>query len=628
MRYCLLCLTLLIPSVELLVTPASAVAAGLDSGQRRELSQIRKDLGRVSSLIRRKKIDEATALVTEAEEKVKAIQQAAGVDEKDRSVAAVLRLLTTRKALLARATGNDPDAVSFEKDVAPILAKNCHGNRASGGLNLETFAGMERGGRSGPLLRVGNANGSLLIQRLVVAGNARMPRNAQPLPAGDIQKIAAWINAGAKFTGSKDVALGRLEAGSPDMPKKPAVQVTVARPTGDETVSFTKDVAPWMVNLCLRCHNDRQARSGLSLQTFEKLLAGGDSGRVVIPGNLDASRMWDLVGKQDPIKMPPGQALITRTNWNALQTWIKEGAKFDGNDPKADLASLVPTEDDLKMAAFEKLTPEEFAQLRRDRTEAQWKRVLSRETPRSVESAEFFVYGNVSADRLQEVDRWAQEHAKQLRTMFGEKSPRLWKGKLTIFVMKDRFGYEEFNQVINRRRAPRELVGHAEVSATYEDAYVVLQDTGDTSSAEMPSLKTSLAEHVTGAFLMRNGAELPDWIVRGTGLALAGAAVPGDEYLAAVGTGAGEIAARRADRPADIFSDGQFSPSETAKVGYALVRYLLQGGGPGKFGRLIRSLQSGTSLDGALKSVYTADRNAVARGFFATLGSGGKGRGN
>ena len=32
-------------------------------------------------------------------------------------------------------------------------------------------------------------------------------------------------------------------------------------------------------------------------------MQGGESGVVVIGGDLDSSRIWDLVGKQDPIKI-------------------------------------------------------------------------------------------------------------------------------------------------------------------------------------------------------------------------------------------------------------------------------------------------------------------------------------
>ena len=45
------------------------------------------------------------------------------------------------------------------------------------------------------------------------------------------------------------------------------------------------------------------------------------------------------------------------------------------------------------------VSPVEFAQYRQKRTEEMWKRVMSKEKPRFVESKEFFVYGNVSAAR-------------------------------------------------------------------------------------------------------------------------------------------------------------------------------------------------------------------------------------
>ena len=110
---------------------------------------------------------------------------------------------------------------------------------------------------------------------------------------------------------------GKPDGGKPT--PKPKPKVVVAKPTGTETVSFKNDIAPFMTNLCLRCHGGNNPRSGFSLETFEKLLQGGDSGRVVLPGNLDGSRLWDLVGKQDPIKMPMGQARI-RTQISAAHT--------------------------------------------------------------------------------------------------------------------------------------------------------------------------------------------------------------------------------------------------------------------------------------------------------------------
>ena len=68
---------------------------------------------------------------------------------------------------------------------------------------------------------------------------------------------------------------------------------------------------------------------------------------------------------------------------------------------------------------------------------------------------------------MQVVYGWAEDHVKQLRSMFRVKGDRVWKGRLTIFVIKDRFGYEEFNPVLKNFSLKVEagemigLVGHS-----------------------------------------------------------------------------------------------------------------------------------------------------------------------
>ena len=47
--------------------------------------------------------------------------------------------------------------------------------------------------------------------------------------------------------------------------KKPPVKVVMA--DGTETVSFKDDVAPWMVNICLRCHSGANPRGGYNITT-------------------------------------------------------------------------------------------------------------------------------------------------------------------------------------------------------------------------------------------------------------------------------------------------------------------------------------------------------------------------
>ena len=74
-----------------------------------------------------------------------------------------------------------PDRVSFRDAVAPILAKKClgcHGDRkASGGLNMATFASLKRGGKvaGDTVLEAGDPDASYLIESIGPDGSPRMP---------------------------------------------------------------------------------------------------------------------------------------------------------------------------------------------------------------------------------------------------------------------------------------------------------------------------------------------------------------------------------------------------------------------------------------------------------------------
>ena len=109
--------------------------------------------------------------------------------------------------------------------------------------------------------------------------------------------------------------------------------------------------------------------------------------------------------------------------------------------------------------------------------------------------------------------------------MFGIQTRPVWKGRLTIFVMKDRFGYTELNQVLHSRSTARDVHGHAHVTTGFEDAYIAVEDVGDEPGETHGGLHLSIIDHITGAYLQKPGTNLPQWVIRGTGLALAGRAV-------------------------------------------------------------------------------------------------------
>ena len=316
--------------------------------------------------------------------------------------------------------------------------------------------------------------------------------------------------------------------------------------------------------------------------------------------------------------MPQGQALITRQNWNDLKQWFIEGNVFDGDNPNTPLREYVMTTAEMEADRFAQMSAEEFEAFRLERSESQIKRAVPNDAFSTLESEDFLLVGNVSGEKLRQVDQWAQEFAGKLRTNFRAGDERLWRGRLAVFVMKDRFSYDEFNLVVNQRQAPREMIGHSVVTPTYEDAYIVLLDVGEEPSEDSPGLQVNLIDQLTGAFLKRDGAQFPDWVIRGTGLALAAQVSRDNLYLRQQGLMAKEVVAV-IRRPEDVFSDGQFSPGAIGAVGYTLVDYMLDVGGSAKFGQFIGLLRSGQDTAAAMREVYRSDLNAVARSYLERL---------
>jgi hypothetical protein len=83
---------------------------------------------------------------------------------------------------------------TFEAYAGPLFAAKCtgcHGDLATGGLNLLTYAGLMEGGSSGPVIVTGDSTDSLLYQ---VQSSGEHFAN---LTAEELEIIKQWIDAGA-----------------------------------------------------------------------------------------------------------------------------------------------------------------------------------------------------------------------------------------------------------------------------------------------------------------------------------------------------------------------------------------------------------------------------------------------
>lgn len=92
---------------------------------------------------------------------------------------------------------------SFARDIQPIFDEycvRCHGEAlAENGLRLDSYEGVMKGTRGGPVVSPGVASGSTLVWVIqgLAAPELRMPHAERPLSPNRIQNIVLWIDADA-----------------------------------------------------------------------------------------------------------------------------------------------------------------------------------------------------------------------------------------------------------------------------------------------------------------------------------------------------------------------------------------------------------------------------------------------
>ena len=78
------------------------------------------------------------------------------------------------------------------------------------------------------------------------------------------------------------VAIGSLHAAA--QAPAPAAAPAQLPPPATRPIDFAQDVKPILQVSCVRCHARGRDRGGFSIETRERLLAGGDSGDALVAG--------------------------------------------------------------------------------------------------------------------------------------------------------------------------------------------------------------------------------------------------------------------------------------------------------------------------------------------------------
>ncbi|HEV8544500.1 MAG TPA: c-type cytochrome domain-containing protein [Verrucomicrobiae bacterium] len=154
------------------------------------------------------------------------------------------KLLCLTAILFTAAANADtpPDAISFSKQVAPVLVAKCttchNAEKAKGGYRLHTFEALLQPGKSklAPVV-AGKPTESELFKRITAPGeDDRMPQKGDPLPSEQIERIRRWIEEGAKLDSLDSKAA--LSSIIPQLPFPPPPE-RYSRPVPILALAFT-----------------------------------------------------------------------------------------------------------------------------------------------------------------------------------------------------------------------------------------------------------------------------------------------------------------------------------------------------------------------------------------------------
>jgi len=114
-------------------------------------------------------------------------------------------------------------------------------------------------------------------------------------------------------------------------------------PTAEQAEFFETTIRPLLADNCYQCHSAQTAApfGGLRLDSREGLLAGGDTGPALVPGDAGASALVQRVQGR-PVLMPPTGALA-QEEIVALAAWVEMGAPWS-EGAAADAGTPDPSE--------------------------------------------------------------------------------------------------------------------------------------------------------------------------------------------------------------------------------------------------------------------------------------------
>ena len=101
-------------------------------------------------------------------------------------------------------------------------------------------------------------------------------------------------------------------------------------PVSAAEIDFAHDIVPILKTHCAKCHSGEKKQGGVSLDTRESLLVGGENGVVVKPGASSESVLIARITATDlDIRMPPEGDPVPPAQIEKLKQWIDAGVAWE-----------------------------------------------------------------------------------------------------------------------------------------------------------------------------------------------------------------------------------------------------------------------------------------------------------
>jgi hypothetical protein len=224
------------------------------------------------------------------------------------------------------------------------------------------------------------------------------------------------------------------------------------------------------------------------------------------------------------------------------------------------------------------------------------------------ETDNFLLLSDMDEAASRELGQRIETALRRFAALFNVSSERfVIKGRTTLFVFRERYGYAEFGQMVEQRQIPVEWRGHWRF--TEIDAYGAFVATRSDEYAS----DVMAAQQFAGVYIASLGKSVPRWFAEGSARAATSRMAPKDPRVIAWDDELTGIFG--AQGKPDDFLTGKLRPELADLAAYSFVKFLMRNAR--SYNALLDALRAGQEFERAFSSNYNGSPAQVAERWVA-----------